>query len=142
MVHRVTVHIGRRMGHPLGRRQLIRGIGLEEQTITGNGPQDRRMGGLSQVEGMARDAETAAEANPFVHQFGRPAVAVQQETPRKVRSPPQAIQQGSPSLQAMQGDGRPRADAKSSCTSSTSNWISSGAGPCGPVPIARQRSRG
>ena len=105
MVHRVTVHIGRRMGHPLRRRQLIRGIGLEEQTITGNGPQDRRMGGLSRVEGIARDAETAAEANPFAHQFGRPAVAVQQETPRKARSPPQAIQQGSPSLQAMQGDG-------------------------------------
>lgn len=104
MIHLVTVRIGRRMRHPPGRRQLVRGIGLEEQTITGNGPQDRRMDDLPRMEGMARDAEPSAEPNPFVHQFGRPSVAVQQETPREAGSPPQAFQQGSPCLQAMQGD--------------------------------------
>ena len=104
MIHLVTVRIGRRLRHPPGRRQLVRGIGLEEQTITGNGPQHRRMGGLPRLEGMARDAEPATEPNPFVHQFGRPCVAMQQETPRKAWSPPQAIPQGPPGLQAMQGD--------------------------------------
>ena len=76
MVHRVALGIGRRMRHPFRRWQLIRGIGLDQQTVAGNGPEDGGLGGFAGMEGVARDAEPCAEADAFAHQFGRAAKAV------------------------------------------------------------------
>jgi hypothetical protein len=92
------------MGDPVGGRELIGGVGLDEQSVSGNGPEDRGMRGLPWMKGVSRDAEVGSQSEQLGHQFHRTPIAVQQETPGKPRSSPEAFHQGSPSLQAMQGD--------------------------------------
>jgi len=109
------------MRNPVVGRKLIGGVGLDEQSVRGNGPKDLCLPGLPRMKGVARDAKVGTQSNQLGHQFYRTSITVQQEAPGKPRPLSEAVHQGAPSLQAMHGDRKAAFRASTSCWSSTSS---------------------